>query len=57
MRIIDEDRRTAAPADELEPALGTLEVGERRKGLGRLAAGFDNKPRRKERVINLERPR
>src|SRR5262245_7999026 len=55
--IIDEDRRTAALADEFEPTLGTLELGERREGLGRLPAGCNDEPRRKKSVIDLERAR
>ena len=54
MGIVDEDRRAVALADQLEPALGALELRERRKRGGGLAAGRDREAGRDQRVLDLE---
>ncbi len=52
--VVDEDRRAVALADQFEPALGALELRERREGRRRLAAGGDGETRRHQRVLDLE---
>ncbi len=54
MRVVDEDRRTVALADPLEPALGAFEMFERGEYLIRLAAGADREARGDNRVLDLE---
>src|SRR5213075_956040 len=48
------DRRAASLADQFEPALGAVEMRQRREGGGRLAAGRDDEPRCHQRVLDLE---
>src|SRR5205823_7929944 len=57
VRVVDEDRRAVVAADEFEPALGAFEMSERGEGGAGLGARADDKPRRDERVLHLERAR
>ena len=54
MGVIDEDRRAVALGDPLEPALGAFQQFERGEYRFRLAAGADRKPRRHQRILDLE---
>jgi len=54
MGIVDKDLRSAAHADAFEPALGALEVFERREYLTGRAAGRDGKSGGDERVLDLK---
>src|SRR5207248_1154782 len=55
MRVINEDRRAISLADQLQPALGPLEPGERKEGGSGLAAGGDSEAGRDQRVLDLKR--
>src|SRR5581483_7843040 len=55
VRIVDEDRRAAAVADELQPALGAGEVLERGENARRLRPGRKDETRRKPGILHLER--
>src|SRR5262249_47044265 len=54
VRIIDEDRRAVVLADTLQPSLGAFEMFEARKHGVRLAPGGYGKPRRHQRILDLE---
>ena len=56
VRVVDEDRRAVAVADELEPPLGAGEVLERCESACRLGAGRDGETRRNERVLTWKAP-
>ena len=55
MRVVDEDRRAVALADQLEPALRAFEAFERGEDVRRIAAGRDREARGDQRILDLER--
>ena len=55
VRVVDEDRRAVALADQIEPALRALQRSQRSKHRAGLAAGRDRKAGRDQRILDLER--
>ncbi len=54
VRVVDEDRRAVASADQLEPPLGAFEIFERMEHRRGIAAGRDRLAGRHQRVLDLE---
>ena len=54
MGVVDEDRRAVPGAGELQPALGALQLFERREHARRIAAGGDDETGGERGVLHLE---